>query len=314
MSFGWPYTLSSHDQGLLIEDVWPTLFFGAERIECMRRLALEQPWARAMLEELRSEAERTLRSEPALPVERVGWRHEYCSPSTGEHLLYDPSSPRRHYDPWSGERCSGEEWHEAWVLLTHERTCRIMRSIGVLYSLQGEERHAEWVRRGLQKAAAMFARHDLRHPQRSSALYFQALYEYAAGQIDGSAYAPLLAVLAAASGGRGGLAALAYGPRELPALPEAGVTARLSGRLSCRTGGPVTADWRISDTLWLRAIVSGEGYSEVTWGRTPGNPIPASRGTLVVRTCATACRFRTVLEVHHGAPTIRKIDPAAFVW
>ena len=69
---GWPYTLSPHDQGPAIEDVWPTLFFGAERVPEIRRKAAELEWAARAVERWRAEAEAALRMPPLLPGEPIG--------------------------------------------------------------------------------------------------------------------------------------------------------------------------------------------------------------------------------------------------
>ena len=44
-TFQWPYTLSPYDSGLVIEDVWPTIFFGAERLKEIRRKTDVLQWA-----------------------------------------------------------------------------------------------------------------------------------------------------------------------------------------------------------------------------------------------------------------------------
>jgi hypothetical protein len=173
----WSYTLSPHDRGALIEDVWPTIFFGAERVEEMRRKISELRWAQETFELMKREAEEMLREPPQLPVERIGWRHDFYSPLSGEHLLYDPKSPDAFLDPLTGELISGEPHHRAWALLTHERTYRIMRSLGFLYALTGDERYAEWVAQGMRGAVEMFSHRELREGNNTEALYFQPLYD-----------------------------------------------------------------------------------------------------------------------------------------
>ena len=176
-SFQWPYTLSPHDSGMVIEDVWPTLFFGTERLEEIQRKHASLPWAQRAVAQMIQEADAVIQRPPQVPIEQVGWRHDFYSHRTGEHLVYDPESPNRFYDPWDGSFHTSEAQRRAWVLLTHERTFRIMRSLGFLYGLTGEERYAEWVVVGLRSAVEMFQRDDLRNEDREGALYFQPLYD-----------------------------------------------------------------------------------------------------------------------------------------
>ncbi|MSS71508.1 MAG: hypothetical protein EXS64_08455 [Candidatus Latescibacteria bacterium] len=176
-AFQWPYTLSPYDSGMVIEDVWPTLFFGAERLAEVRRKAEKLTWAADAVAQMQREAESVLREPPLLPEERIGWRHDFYSHRTAEHLLYDPTSPRRFLDPLEQTWHDSEAQHQAWVLLTHERTLRMMRSLGILYGLTGDERHAAWVAEGLRVAARFIPRTDLREGHRNGALYFHPLYD-----------------------------------------------------------------------------------------------------------------------------------------
>ncbi len=173
-----PYTLCPNDAGWLIEDVWPTIYFGADRVAEIRRKAETLPWAAALLARMRAEAEAICASEePVQPIERIGWRHEFYSKRTAEHLVWEPSSPDAFYDPATGEYESGEAEHQAWVLLTHERTQRLMRGLGLVYQLTGDERLAAWVREGLLRAVELFGHDELREGNRCEALYFSSLYD-----------------------------------------------------------------------------------------------------------------------------------------
>lgn len=174
---GWPYTLSPHDTGLILEDCWPSIYFGVERLAEIRRKIDKLPWARAAFEQMKREAEAVLRTEPAQPVEQVGWRHDFYSRRSGEHLLYDPANPNRFLDPWTGAFEELPEQHRAWVLLTHERTHRLMRGLAFLYGLTGDERYAGWVAEGLRRAVEMFRHTELRNKEATDALYFQPLYD-----------------------------------------------------------------------------------------------------------------------------------------
>lgn len=172
------YTLCPDDTGFGIEDVWPTIGFGPERVPEIRRKAERLPWASALLERFIAEANHVVENEePLQPIERIGWRHQFYSKTTGEHLVYERHQPDAHLDPSTGERVSGPEEHAAWVLLTHERTHRLMRSLGLIAQLTGERRYAAWVREGLLRAVELFAHDELREGNRTDALYFQPLYD-----------------------------------------------------------------------------------------------------------------------------------------
>ena len=121
-TFGWPNTLSPHASGTVIEDAWPTLFFGAERAPELRRKTARIPWARAALERWRAEAEAVL-GPPDLPIEPIGWRHDFFAPASAEHLLFDPAAGESAVDPWDGtEYDTAGVRRRAWALLVHERT------------------------------------------------------------------------------------------------------------------------------------------------------------------------------------------------
>ena len=175
--FQWPYTLSPYDTGMLIEDVWPTLFFGVERLEEIRRKVDCLPWAKDVLSQMRAEAEVVVTQPPLLPESKIGWRHDFYSHTSAEHLVYDPESPGQFLDPLDQSWHTSQAQREAWVLLTHERTFRMMRSLGVLYGITGDERFAAWVADGVKRAARFFMRADLREGNRFNALYFHPLYD-----------------------------------------------------------------------------------------------------------------------------------------
>jgi len=174
-----PYTLSPYDRGLVIEDVWPTIFFGDEVIPEIKRKAAKLPWARQALELMAKEAAMVMPKPPQLPVERAGWRHDFYSRVTAEHLLYDPDSQTRFLDPSTGVYEFDEAQRQAWVLLTHERTYRMMRSLGVLYRVTGDERYARWVAQGMRKAVEYFKHEEFVTGSSIRALYHQPLYDAA---------------------------------------------------------------------------------------------------------------------------------------
>lgn len=176
-SLGWPYTLSPHDSGFAIHDCWPAMFFGIERVDEMRRKVESLAWARRALDTMLREAEQVLTAEPIQPIDRAGSRHDFFSRTSGESLVYDSASPHRFLDPRTGRYETLPEQHRAWVLLTHERTHRLMRSLGFLYALTGDERYAEWVAEGMRRAVEFFRHGELRNEQYWGALLFHPLYD-----------------------------------------------------------------------------------------------------------------------------------------
>ncbi len=172
-----PNVLSPHSRGTVLEDVWPPIFWGGERLEEIKRKINELNWAAECYRLLLREARPVLEDEPSLPIERIGWRHSFYSPVSGEHLIFDPWRGRDFVDPSNQQTWNDEEYRRAWALLVHERTYRLMRSMALLYRLEGDRRFGDWAVAGLQKAIEMFAHSELREGNNSEALYFQPLYD-----------------------------------------------------------------------------------------------------------------------------------------
>lgn len=172
-----PNVLSPHSRGTVLEDVWPPVFWGGERLEEIKRKIGELDWAAECYRLLLQEARPILDDEPLLPIEPIGWRHSFYSPTSGEHLIFDPRRDSDFVDPSNQQTWNGEAYRKAWALLVHERTYRLMRSMALLYRLQGDQRFGEWAVTGLQKAIDMFSHRELREGNNSEALYFQPLYD-----------------------------------------------------------------------------------------------------------------------------------------
>lgn len=180
-----PYTLSPYDKGWIIEDAWPTIFYGEEVVPEIKRKCDRLPWARKAIELMKREAEIAVKTPPMMPMEPVGWRHDFYSRLTAEHLLHDPSKPDEYLDPLTGKYEHDDAQRKAWALLTHERTYRMMRSLGILYRVTGEDRHASWVIDGLRKAAEYCTHEEF---ARAGALWFQPLYDAAELTLLANAY------------------------------------------------------------------------------------------------------------------------------
>ncbi|HEY3330783.1 MAG TPA: heparinase II/III family protein [Capsulimonadaceae bacterium] len=175
-----PYVLSSDTTGPVLEDFWPTIFYGIEVADEVRRKVSTVPWASDAFRHLVDEADSIIALPPHVPHSQAGWRHEFFSRSTGAALVYDPWSPTRFLDPTTGLFEFDEAQGRAWVLLTHERTYRLMRSVGVLYAVTGDERYAEWVADGMRVAAEYFTHTEFcRDDVGGPALYYHSLYDAA---------------------------------------------------------------------------------------------------------------------------------------
>jgi hypothetical protein len=72
--------------------------------------------------------------------------------------------------------------------------------------------------------------------------------------------------------------------------------------------GVVCADWRVSERVCLRLLVTSDGPFEVTAGHTPGNPIPDGRSTILLRAAGQERTFRAAIEVHRGVPSLSPDD------
>jgi hypothetical protein len=170
------YVLDPRRAGALIEDSWPCLFYGPERIPEVRRRIQSHAWAKRLYAAMLDETKVALASAPRLPQGRPGWRHDFYSPATGEHLVFTRDPDGGFLDPADGTPVIGSKQQAAWVLLEHERIYRVMRSIALLYRLTGKEDYAEWAIEGLHQASEFF-RLSPRYPENHNALYFQPLYD-----------------------------------------------------------------------------------------------------------------------------------------
>jgi hypothetical protein len=99
-----PYILSPQTSGYLLEDVWPTIFFGEDTVDEIRCKAATLPWAAKAVAVMKTESDLIIQQPPQLPVEKAGWRHDFFSRVTGEHLVYEATSPDSYLVPATGNR------------------------------------------------------------------------------------------------------------------------------------------------------------------------------------------------------------------
>jgi len=145
-SYGWPNVFSLEQTGTAIEDVWPSLYIGVERVKEMKRKVRECPWAADALELWKSEAEVVLQETPYFVREPGGGRSSMYTPDRGHHLLFDHRKPEPMYDPTDRKWVTPDDKaRQAWATLTHERIRRLATSLAFLYQLTGDERYSRWV-------------------------------------------------------------------------------------------------------------------------------------------------------------------------
>ena len=68
------------------------------------------------------------------------------------------------------------------------------------------------------------------------------------------------------------------------------------------TDGTLCVDWRVTEWVWLRLLLTAGRAMECVLGRTPGNPAPEDQGAVFARVRGSRAEFRAVLEVHNGWP------------
>ncbi|MBS3764387.1 MAG: heparinase II/III family protein, partial [Planctomycetes bacterium] len=156
-TFGWPNVFSPEDSGMVIEDVWPSLYIGADRAGEIARKAENLDWARRAVEVWKEEAEGILKEDPVFIEGKPGGRCGMYRTGKGQHVIFDPHSDA---PPWDPRLCRRAEWTDlrraARVTLCHERTRRLMTSLGFLHSLTGDERYSRWVWRGLGNLVELY--------------------------------------------------------------------------------------------------------------------------------------------------------------
>ena len=158
--YGWPNVFSPEDTGMAIEDVWPPLYIGVERVDEMKRKVAECEWAASALDTWRAEAEIVLDEEPAFVRQPSGGRSNMFTSDSGHHLLFDPTQCDRMFDPALRRYVTPDaKARQAWVTLQHERMRRLMTSLAFMYRVTGDERYSEWVWRGLRDLTALYVDH-----------------------------------------------------------------------------------------------------------------------------------------------------------
>ena len=176
--YGWPNVFSPESTGMAIEDVWPSLYIGADRVDEMARKAESLPWARDAVERWKAEAERVLTQEPCFVEGEQSARSGMILSDQGQHLIFDPTQCDRMYDPLVCRYVvPEEEQRTAWVLLCHERVRRLMTSLAFLYRLTGDARYREWVWRGLRHAAPELYAPERRPERGPYGVVYGGLYE-----------------------------------------------------------------------------------------------------------------------------------------
>ncbi|RKY01658.1 hypothetical protein DRP77_09325, partial [Candidatus Poribacteria bacterium] len=97
-------------------------------------------------------------------------------------------------------------------------------------------------------------------------------------------------------------------PFDIPPLPTEGVFTFFKARRRLWASGQLEVNWRVSERIWLRLLALSDGPYEATVGRTPGNPLPDDRGTVVLRAVGRRRRFFAAFELNKGIPKLRRIS------
>ncbi len=161
-SFGTPCVFNPFDSGLTIEDTWPALYYGADRVEEMRRKIDTFDWARNALELWRAEAEVVLNETPAFTRDPDGGRAGNAGrcnmfSDAGHYRIFDAASRAPMWDPIAKRFDTPDEGaHGAWTVLQHERLRRLIVSMGFLHALTGDERFSRWAWNGLRDLIQMY--------------------------------------------------------------------------------------------------------------------------------------------------------------
>lgn len=179
-TFGQPSVFDPMETGLAIEDVWPSLHIGADRVEEMKRKVTQLDWAQTALQRWIHEAETILPESPLFAAEDSGGRSAMHT-NEGHHLCFDPRRPDPMWDSQTREFVAPREAaRKAWVILCHERTRRLMVSLGFLWRLTGDDRYAAWVWEGLRQSVRLYRAtlsHDNTFDKGKFGVVYSGLYE-----------------------------------------------------------------------------------------------------------------------------------------
>lgn len=176
-TFGRPNVFSPEDSGMLIEDIYPSLYIGADRAGEMRRKADNLDWAARAISMWEEEAEIVLQDEPRFVPGRSGGRLGMCRTARGQHVIFDPEQNEQMWDPRLCRRIPATElMQKGWVTLCHERIRRLMSSLGFLYRLTGDEGYSRWVWRGLRNLVELY-RSVSEEEETGNGIVYGGLYE-----------------------------------------------------------------------------------------------------------------------------------------
>ncbi|MHC4202002.1 MAG: hypothetical protein ACYSU0_18590, partial [Planctomycetota bacterium] len=95
--FGFPTVFNAMETGLAIEDIWPSIYIGADSVDEMKRKTKDLPWARAALDRWRAEAETVLDTKPEFLWEKSSGRSAMFN-DDGHYWMFDPSTREKMWD------------------------------------------------------------------------------------------------------------------------------------------------------------------------------------------------------------------------
>ena len=132
----------------------PCVAVTADELAAVRRRAVEQEWARAIRERIRSRAANLVAEPLVIPHAGGQYTHYYTCPNDGAHL--QPESPTRHVCPVCGTVYTGYPYDDVYVSLRHNHWLNAVEDLGLAYALDQAPAYAERVRDILVEYASFY--------------------------------------------------------------------------------------------------------------------------------------------------------------
>jgi len=103
-------------------------------------------WAKAVVDDLRGEFERTRKRFAHPPLGRTGWWHDYYCSKDAHRLTFDPDKPTEHVCPACGTVYSGTPYDDCWRSQVHATICRAAQYAAILYRITGQNEYRNYAR------------------------------------------------------------------------------------------------------------------------------------------------------------------------
>lgn len=99
-------------------------------------------WKKDILEAMRERVDQALQLKLDISPEPGGWWHQYVCPEHSLPLIFDLTSPDKHYCP-AGDVYEGEEYDAAFRVFTHRYYADLARDTAVLFQVTSESRYLD---------------------------------------------------------------------------------------------------------------------------------------------------------------------------